>query len=65
MTSNGAQHDKTQSSNSMMDGHEFSDDQILEALLKSHIVDNLQEAEIKILADLISGQYLKGQGIFY
>ncbi len=61
MTSNGTQQDKTLMNTSMMGAQGFSDDQILEALRKSNIVDNLQESEIKILAELISGQYLEAK----
>ncbi len=46
---------------STMGGQAFSNDQIMSALRKSTIVDNLQESEIRVLADLISGKYLEAK----
>ena len=59
MILNGTQHDKILTS--MRGGQIFSKDQILTALYKSRIVDNLPESEIEILAGLISAQYFEAK----
>lgn len=61
MIPSGTQTDKNHAGNGMMGGQQFSNDQVMDALLNSHIVDNLQDEEIKILAGLISGQFLEAK----